>query len=102
MQKLLWGQRDSLYFSACTVVKKYKPSLYQGLSTIKRGYFLIIKFNHITRILLLAASLLLAQASAADTLLGRVVGVADGDTVTSPVETLDYWFVVFIARIIER
>ncbi len=37
---------------------------------------------YFTRILLLAASLLLAHASTADTLHGRVVGVSDGDTVT--------------------
>jgi endonuclease YncB( thermonuclease family) len=38
--------------------------------------------SYFTRILLLTASLLLANTSAADTLQGRVVGVADGDTVT--------------------
>lgn len=38
--------------------------------------------HYFTRILLLAASLLLANVSVADTLYGRVVGVADGDTVT--------------------
>lgn len=35
-----------------------------------------------TRFLLLATTLLLSNASQADTLQGRVVGVADGDTVT--------------------
>jgi len=44
-----------------------------------------------TRILLLAASLLLAQTSIADTLLGRVVGVADGDTVTVLDTTNTQW-----------
>ena len=43
---------------------------------------MIIKLNHATRILLLTALLLFANATAADTLLGRVVGVTDGDTVT--------------------
>lgn len=43
---------------------------------------MIIKLNHATRILFLAALLLFANATAADTLLGRVVGVTDGDTVT--------------------
>ena len=37
---------------------------------------------HFTRILLLAALLLVANTSTADTLHGRVVGIADGDTVT--------------------
>lgn len=41
-----------------------------------------MKIRHFTRIVLLTALLLLAHASAADTLLGRVVGVSDGDTVT--------------------
>jgi len=38
--------------------------------------------SYFTRILLLSASLLLANTSAADMLQGRVVGVSDGDTVT--------------------
>lgn len=38
--------------------------------------------SYCTRSLLLAATLLLANTSIADTLLGRVVGVADGDTIT--------------------
>ena len=43
---------------------------------------MIIKLSYLPRTLLLAASLLLAYTSTADTLLGRVVGIADGDTVT--------------------
>lgn len=38
--------------------------------------------HYFTRILLLTASMLLTHVSIADTLHGRVVGVADGDTVT--------------------
>lgn len=38
--------------------------------------------TYCTRFLLLVATLLLANQSAADTLQGRVVGIADGDTVT--------------------
>lgn len=38
--------------------------------------------HHFTRILLLIASLLLVHTATADTINGRVVGVADGDTVT--------------------
>lgn len=46
---------------------------------------------YFTRILLLAASLLLANISAADTLEGRVVGVSDGDTVTVLDDTNTQW-----------
>lgn len=82
MQSIQYGQNGWIYFSACTVVKKYKPSTNKGFSIIKRECFLIIKMGCFIRILLLAASLLFANVSAADTLHGRVVGVADGDTVT--------------------
>ena len=44
-----------------------------------------------TRILLLAASLLLANTSTADTLNGHVVGVSDGDTVTVLDATNTQW-----------
>lgn len=45
----------------------------------------------LTRILLVATSLLLAHTSAADTLHGRVVGVSDGDTVTVLDATHTQW-----------
>lgn len=73
------------------VVEKYKPSLYKGLSTIKRGYFLKIKLSYITRTLLVVASFLIAYTSTADTLHGRIVGVADGDTVTLLDDTNTQW-----------
>lgn len=38
--------------------------------------------SHFTQILLLVAFLIFANTSSADTLYGRVVGIADGDTVT--------------------
>ena len=38
--------------------------------------------NHINRILISTALVLLATAAHADTLVGRVVGIADGDTLT--------------------
>lgn len=82
MQQLLWGQCGSIYFSLRKVVQKYKPSIHKGFSIIKRECFLIIKLSYLPRTLLLAASLLLFNTSAADTLHGRVVGVSDGDTVT--------------------
>lgn len=47
--------------------------------------------SYCTRIVLLAASLLLAHPSIADTLPGRVVGVADGDTVTVLDTTNTQW-----------
>ncbi len=50
---------------------------------------------HFTRILLLVAPLMLASASTADTLHGRVVGVSDGDTVT----VLDATNTQFIIRL---
>lgn len=52
---------------------------------------MIIKLSYLPRTLLLAASLLLAHASAADTLRGRVVGVSDGDTVTVLDATHTQW-----------
>lgn len=82
MQSIQQGQNGWIYFSACTVVQKYKHCIHKGFSIIKRECFLIFKLSYFIRILLLAASLLLSNASAADTLHGRVVGVADGDTVT--------------------
>lgn len=47
--------------------------------------------HYFTRILLAAASLLLVHVSAADTLHGRVVGIADGDTVTVLDDTNTQW-----------
>lgn len=47
--------------------------------------------HYSTRILLLTALLLLANISTADTLYGRVVGVADGDTVTVLDATNTQW-----------
>ena len=47
--------------------------------------------HYFTRILLLTALLLLANISTADTLHGRVVGVADGDTVTVLDATNTQW-----------
>ena len=41
-----------------------------------------MKWSYCTRILLIAAALLIGNPSNADTLQGRVVGVSDGDTVT--------------------
>lgn len=52
---------------------------------------MIIKLSYLPRILLLAASLLFANTSTADTLHGRVVGVADGDTVTVLDATHTQW-----------
>lgn len=62
--------------------KNTNPVPIRVLASLKWECFLIIKMGYFIRILLLAASLLFANASAADTLHGRVVGVADGDTVT--------------------
>lgn len=47
--------------------------------------------HYFTRIFLVAASLLLANASTADTLHGRVVDIADGDTVTVLDATNTQW-----------
>lgn len=47
--------------------------------------------SHFTRLLLLAASLIFANTSAADTLHGRVVAVSDGDTVTVLDDTNTQW-----------
>jgi len=49
-----------------------------------------MKFGHFTRILLLVAMLATGIASA-DTLQGRVVGIADGDTVTVLDDTNTQW-----------
>lgn len=73
------------------MVQKYKPSIHKGFSIIKRECFLKIKLIHLPRTLLLAASLLFANTSAAVTLHGRVVGVADGDTVTVLDATHTQW-----------
>lgn len=47
--------------------------------------------SHFTRILLLAAFLIFANTSSADSLYGRIVGIADGDTVTVLDATNTQW-----------
>jgi endonuclease YncB( thermonuclease family) len=47
--------------------------------------------SHFTRILLLSSFLIFSNTSTADTLYGRVVGVADGDTVTVLDATNTQW-----------
>lgn len=47
--------------------------------------------SNFARVLLLAAFLIVANASSADTLHGRVVGIADGDTVTVLDATNTQW-----------